>query len=327
VRFSVLIPAGVRLRLAVSPMPKAKAFDEGSGDIRSFFGGGAKKKPKATPPASVERSASPRKSPVKPAVASASAKASAPDGSDNEPLAGGAVAALTAHLRDPRWTEVLQREFGKAYFKRLAESLARERSSKRIFPPEELTFTAFNLAAFDDVRVVVIGQDPYHDNGQAHGLSFSVPSGVKAPPSLRNIYKELTTDIAGFSTPRHAFSKGAEQPGGGNLEPWARQGVFMLNATLTVQAHKANSHKDIGWQDFTDAVIGLLSKERKDLVFVLWGGFAKKKGKIIDRSRHAVVETAHPSPLSWRHFEGCRCFSAINAALADRGKPEIDWQI
>ncbi|VDO83408.1 unnamed protein product, partial [Heligmosomoides polygyrus] len=183
-----------------------------------------------------------------------------------------------------------------------------------VFPPREEIFSAFNLTPLTRIRVVVIGQDPYHGIGQAHGLCFSVKKGVRPPPSLNNIFKELKTDIPGFVIPDHGF-----------LEKWALQGVFMLNATLTVESGKANSHEKIGWQTFTDKVISMISAQTSGVVFLLWGGFAQRKECLIDTKKHAVIKTAHPSPLSARKWFGCRCFSRANAELSRLGKPTIDW--
>ncbi|VDN50475.1 unnamed protein product, partial [Dracunculus medinensis] len=190
------------------------------------------------------------------------------------------------------------------------------RRSILIFPPSDLIFNAFNLTPLSDVRVVIIGQDPYHNDKQAHGLCFSVSKGVMPPPSLLNIFKELRADIPKFKMPNH-----------GCLESWARQGVFLLNATLTVEAHKANSHSHIGWQKFTDEVIQIISRNCKGVVFLLWGGFAHKKEKLIDDKKHIIIKNAHPSPLSAHKFLGCRCFSKANKSLIKLGKLPIDWCI
>ncbi|EPY33710.1 uracil-DNA glycosylase [Strigomonas culicis] len=180
-----------------------------------------------------------------------------------------------------------------------------------------MIFTALNRTPLEAVKVVLLGQDPYHDVGQAHGLCFSVQPGVPPPPSLRNMYKELAQDIPGFAAPPHGY-----------LQSWADQGVLMLNATLTVNAHEANSHSKCGWQDFTDAVIQHLSRtHKKRVVFLLWGNFAKKKAMLVDRSRHVVIESAHPSPLSARHWFGCRCFSKCNEALQALRHAPINWHL
>lgn len=226
------------------------------------------------------------------------------------------VQALIEHLTDKPWRAALLPECRKAYFAALATKVASERRSKTVYPRPEHVFAAFNLTPLSEVRVVILGQDPYHGAHQAHGLAFSVCRGVAVPPSLKNIYTELETDVPGFKRPSH-----------GNLEAWARQGVLMLNATLTVRAHEANSHEKWGWQTFTDSVVKVLNQRKEPIVFILWGGFAQKKGKIINRSKHHVIEAAHPSPLSVTKFRGCKCFSKANAALAKRGMQEIDWSL
>jgi len=224
---------------------------------------------------------------------------------------------LSVLLNDEGWRSAVGKEFNKPYFKKLVTTYeAEKKKSVQIFPPEAEIFSAFDVTPFDKVRVVILGQDPYHDNGQGHGLCFSVKHGIQTPPSLRNMYTELIDDIPGFTRPAH-----------GNLMHWAEQGVFLLNATLTVQAHKANSHKDWGWQEFTDAVIKAISSKKENVVFLLWGGFAKKKGKVINRMKHHVIECAHPSPLSVTKWRGCKVFSKTNAFLKKKGMPEIDWQI
>ncbi len=191
-----------------------------------------------------------------------------------------------------------------------------ERATQTVFPPESEVFSALELTPFDQVRVLVVGQDPYHDDGQAHGLAFSVRPGVKVPPSLRNIYKELEADL------------GILQSKNGFLEPWARQGVLLLNTSLTVRAHAAGSHKGQGWEKLTDAIIRAVSSEADRVVFVLWGAPAGKKLALIDATRHTVVQSAHPSPLSAHNgFFGSRPFSKMNAALLAVGKPEIDWRL
>ncbi len=212
------------------------------------------------------------------------------------------------------WRRVLGDETGEAYFEKLRAFLDEERRQHTVFPPEDEVFTALELTPYDDVRVVILGQDPYHDNDQAHGLAFSVRPGVTPPPSLANIFKELATDV------------GCAKPKTGSLVPWARQGVLLLNAVLTVRAHEANSHKNKGWETFTDAVIRKVSERETPAVFVLWGGFAKKKLGLIDASRHGVIMTAHPSPLSARSgFFKSRPFSKVNELLKEAGRPEIDW--
>ncbi len=214
------------------------------------------------------------------------------------------------------WQEVLAAEFDKPYFTELRAFVERERESHTVFPPERDVFRALHLAPFDSVRVMVLGQDPYHDEGQAHGLCFSVRPGVPIPPSLRNIFKELHSDV------------GVPPPATGYLEKWARQGMLMINAVLTVRAHEANSHKGRGWEEFTDAVIQAVNHRNSPVIFVLWGNYARKKAKLIDTSRHRVIESAHPSPLSARRgFFGSRPFSRINAILRETGRKEIDWRL
>lgn len=215
------------------------------------------------------------------------------------------------------WKEALSEEFAKPYFSTIKTHLVKEKEAgKVVFPPGSLIFNAFNTTPFNEVKVVILGQDPYHRPGQAHGLSFSVPMGVAIPASLRNIYKELTANIPGFESPRH-----------GNLERWAEQGVFLLNAILTVERAKAGSHKKIGWQQFTDAVIQTLSEKREGLIFLLWGNFARAKKTLIDTSKHHVLEAVHPSPLAGNAFLGNKHFSTANELLKAQGKNEIDWRL
>lgn len=214
------------------------------------------------------------------------------------------------------WKEALRDEFEKPYFADLVAFLHSEKKAgKVIYPPGPLIFNAFNLTPIDKVKVVIIGQDPYHNPGQAEGLSFSVPHGVVPPPSLKNIYKEIESDL------------GIKVQKDGSLKAWAEQGVFLLNAILTVQAGAAASHSRIGWQEFTDAVIRTLSERRDGLVFLLWGNFARGKKVLIDTSRHHVLEAAHPSPLAGGAFFGCRHFSRANAILEDEGLAPIDWSL
>jgi len=214
------------------------------------------------------------------------------------------------------WRDVLDEETSKPYYAELGRFLAAERRSGDVFPPSEEVFAALELTPYDDVKVVLLGQDPYHDDGQAHGLCFSVRPPVSPPPSLVNMFKELVTDV-GFRTPNN-----------GSLIPWARQGVLLLNAVLTVRAHTPNSHKNQGWETFTDAVLRKVAERRDPVVFVLWGAYAQKKAKLIDTSRHTVLQAAHPSPLSARAgFFGSKQFSAINDALARMSKAPIDWQL
>lgn len=212
------------------------------------------------------------------------------------------------------WKTQLQTEFDKPYFAQLTQFVRAEYATTTCYPPGNLIFNAFNLCPFDKVRVVIIGQDPYHEPGQAHGLCFSVNDGVAFPPSLQNIFKEIQDDL------------GAPVPESGNLTRWAEQGVLLLNATLTVRAHQAGSHQRRGWEEFTDAVIRQLNQNRDHLVFILWGSYAQKKGAIIDRSRHLVLTSAHPSPLSvYRGFYGNHHFSRANAYLQENGQPPIQW--
>lgn len=212
------------------------------------------------------------------------------------------------------WKEALNDEFEKPYFKELTEFVRGEYLSAKVFPPPKYIFRAFELCPFDKVKVVILGQDPYHGDGQAHGLSFSVPENVRTPPSLQNIYKEMGSDIGG-TIPTH-----------GNLEHLAKQGVLLLNATLTVRAHTAGSHQGKGWETFTDAVINILSEKKEHLIFLLWGNYAKKKSELIDREKHLVLEAAHPSPFSAMNgFFGCKHFSQTNAYLEKYGLEPIRW--
>ena len=214
------------------------------------------------------------------------------------------------------WKNALADEFGKPYFESLVRFLHKEKTKgKRIFPPGSQIFRAFDLTPVDKVKVVILGQDPYHGPGQAHGLSFSVPEGVPAPPSLKNIFKEIETDM------------GVRMSGYPNLENWARQGVLLLNAVLTVRSGEAASHSKIGWEQFTDAVIRYVSNNCEGVVFMLWGNFARGKRELIDHSRHCVLEAAHPSPLARGAFFGCRHFSRANAWLAANGKAPVNWQL
>lgn len=213
------------------------------------------------------------------------------------------------------WKSILKEEFDKEYFNNLAQFVKEEYQKTTVYPPAGLIFNAFNLCPFSEVRTVIIGQDPYHGPGQAHGLCFSVRDGVGFPPSLINIFKEIELDL------------GLSRPASGNLERWARQGVLLLNATLTVRAHLAGSHQKKGWEQFTDSVISILNREKSNLVFLLWGAYAQKKGENIDRNRHLVLESVHPSPLSAsRGFFGNKHFSKCNNYLAENGKIPIDWR-
>lgn len=212
------------------------------------------------------------------------------------------------------WRRVLQSEFDKPYFELLTMFVRQQYATRQCFPPARLIFNAFDSCPFDQVRVVIIGQDPYHDVGQAHGLCFSVNDGVAIPPSLLNIYKEIARDL------------GKPIPSSGNLQRWAAQGVLLLNATLTVEAHHPGSHQGKGWEELTDAAIQALSTQKEHLVFMLWGSYAQRKGQFIDRKKHLVLESSHPSPLSvYRGFEDCGHFSKANTYLAKHGIPPIDW--
>ena len=213
------------------------------------------------------------------------------------------------------WAPVLAAETEQPYFADLEAFLKTERAEHQVFPPEDEVFAALEATPYEDVKVVLIGQDPYHDDGQAHGMCFSVRPGVRIPPSLRNMYKELETDL-GVPPVKHGY-----------LKAWADQGVLLLNTVLTVRAHEPASHKDRGWEKFTDAVIKDVSAREKPVVFVLWGAHAKKKAKLIDASRHAIVQGAHPSPLSAKLFFGSKPFSAVNEALAGFGQEPIDWRL
>jgi uracil-DNA glycosylase len=214
------------------------------------------------------------------------------------------------------WLNALRPEFTNPYFRRLLDFVENERKEHRVFPPVDDVFNALTLTPLDQVRVLILGQDPYHDDGQAHGLCFSVRHGVAPPPSLKNIFRELREDL-GCSEPNH-----------GCLESWARQGVLLLNTVLTVRAHQAASHQKKGWETFTDAIIRSVGARTEPIAFVLWGAHAQKKIDLIDDSRHLIVKSAHPSPLSANAgFFGSRPFSKINAFLTEIGRGEIDWQI
>ena len=216
---------------------------------------------------------------------------------------------------EKEWNSKLQEEFSKEYFLNLAEFVREEYRTKTIYPPGGLIFNAFNLCPFQNVKAVIIGQDPYHGPGQAHGLCFSVREGIDFPPSLINIFKEIESDL------------GIQRPVNGNLDRWASQGVLLLNATLTVRAHQAGSHQKKGWEQFTDSVIARLNAEKTNLVFFLWGAYAQKKGESIDRSRHLVLESVHPSPLSAsRGFFGNKHFSKCNEYLKANGFDPVDWR-
>lgn len=214
------------------------------------------------------------------------------------------------------WKPLVGDELNKPYFENLKVFLEEERRNHTVYPPEKEVFQALQATPYNEVKVMILGQDPYHGEGQAHGLAFSVRPGVKPPPSLVNMFKELRDDI------------GCPIPDTGYLMPWAEQGVLLLNAVLTVRAHEPNSHKNKGWEKFTDRVIQAVGEKEDRVVFVLWGGYARKKLALIDTGRHAVIESAHPSPLSARNgFFGSRPFSRINQALQEAGREPIDWQL
>ena len=213
------------------------------------------------------------------------------------------------------WKKVLEKEFDEKYFGDLIEFVKSEYQKSTVYPPAKFIFNAFNLTPFDRVKVVILGQDPYHGPNQANGLAFSVNDNISNPPSLVNIYKEIETDL-GIKTKNK----------NGNLESWARQGVLMLNATLTVRSGQAGSHQNRGWEKFTDAVIKILSEQKENLVFILWGAYAQKKGSVIDKNKHMVIKSAHPSPLSaYNGFFGSKPFSQTNTYLIFNGKDPIDW--
>lgn len=229
-------------------------------------------------------------------------------------------------ILEASWKRHLRAEFDQPYMHRLSGLLRSDRSNgRRIFPKGSDMFAALNLTPFDDVRVVMIGQDPYHGPGQAHGLCFSVPPGVPEPPSLLNIFREINTDMTDPSVPGGDPGRRLER-GHGCLTPWAEQGVLLLNAVLTVEQGRAGSHQGQGWETFTDRIVSLLNAQREGLVFMLWGSYAQRKGAIVDRDRHCVLTAPHPSPLSaHRGFIGCRHFSKANEYLVSRGEKPIDW--
>jgi uracil-DNA glycosylase len=214
------------------------------------------------------------------------------------------------------WRPLLQDQLEQPYWAALEQFVAAERAQHTVFPPAGKVFTALETTSYEQANVLLLGQDPYHDDGQAHGLAFSVLPGVKPPPSLKNMFKELHSDL------------GCRIPNNGYLMPWAQQGILLLNAVLTVRAHSPNSHKNRGWEQFTDAIIRKVSAKETPVVFVLWGAYAQKKAALIDTSRHTIVQSAHPSPLSAKNgFFGSRPFSQINAALQQAGHQPIDWQL
>ncbi|CAJ0578243.1 unnamed protein product, partial [Mesorhabditis spiculigera] len=254
---------------------------------------------------------------AKPVKESATTTVEPSEDAENTPQTSGELASpfLADLLQDAEWREALKTEFEAPYWKKIEDFLLKEyQKGKEIFPPRHEIFTAFNTTPLCKIKVVLIGQDPYHNVGQAHGLCFSVKKGIKAPPSLVNMYKELVTDIPGFVPPSHGYLMG-----------WAEQGVFMLNAGLTVEAHKANSHADIGWHKFTEKVIQTISRRVDKCVFLLLGNFAQKRAALVDAKKHVIIKEAHPSPLSVRHFKGCRPFSRTNEALVKFGLEPIDW--
>jgi uracil-DNA glycosylase len=217
---------------------------------------------------------------------------------------------------DPEWLEVLRSEFNKPYFDELKSFLLEEKKLYRVYPAGSRIFAALDHTPFSKVKVVILGQDPYHGDGQAHGLCFSVPEGIAIPPSLVNIYKELNSDL------------GIPVPKSGNLEKWADQGVLLLNATLTVRANQAGSHQKRGWENFTDEIIRQLSSHHTDLVFILWGSYAQAKEVLIDTTKHHILKSVHPSPLSvYRGFFGCRHFSRTNELLIKHGRRPINWDL
>ncbi len=222
----------------------------------------------------------------------------------------------TGLLLNPDWQKFLKDELNQPYFAALQQNLSKAFQNSTVFPPQEQVFNAFNLCPPQNIKVILIGQDPYHALGQAHGLCFSVNPGIKQPPSLRNIFKELSTDIPGFVAPEH-----------GDLSNWARQGVLLLNTILTVQEASPGSHKNLGWERFTDAVISKLSDSMRNLVFLLWGNYAITKEPLIDREKHLVLTAAHPSPLARGAFFGCKHFSKTNTYLVEHGKDPVDWNL
>lgn len=218
---------------------------------------------------------------------------------------------------DKSWEPILGPLLGQSYMVDLSFFVQQARDNGQVFPPQDLVFNAFRLTTFDSLKVVILGQDPYHNDGQAHGLAFSVPEGIALPPSLKNIFKELETDISEFKIPKS-----------GDLSYWAKQGVLLLNATLTVNAHQAGSHQKKGWEKFTDQVIQAISENKKAVVFLLWGAYAQKKASLINAQKHLVLTAVHPSPLSvYRGFFGCRHFSQTNVFLQQHGEKPIDWKL
>lgn len=218
---------------------------------------------------------------------------------------------------DKSWEPILDPLLSQPNMVELSFFVQQARDNRQVFPPQELVFNAFRLTAFDSLKIVILGQDPYHNDDQAHGLAFSVPDGIAFPPSLKNIFKELETDIPDFKIPKS-----------GDLSYWARQGVLLLNATLTVNAHQAGSHQKKGWEKFTDQVIQAISEKKEAVVFLLWGAYAQKKVSLIDAQKHLILTAVHPSPLSvYRGFFGCRHFSQANTFLEKHGEKPIDWKL
>jgi uracil-DNA glycosylase len=218
---------------------------------------------------------------------------------------------------DETWKDILSEEFQSDYFHLLKQFLVKEKETQTVYPPSPLIFSAFNKTPFDKVKVVILGQDPYHGVGQAHGLCFSVPEGIPIPPSLINIFKELSKDI------------NIDIPQNGNLEKWANEGVLLLNATLTVRAHQAGSHQKKGWEQFTDAVISQISEKKENIVFILWGNYAQSKIKLIDQNKHFVIKSVHPSPLSANRggFFGTKPFSKANTYLKSKNIKPVNWNL
>ena len=234
-----------------------------------------------------------------------------------QPAAAAAGALnLRQYVTDSEWAAALAPLFNAPAFKKIEDGVAKHAAKEKVLPPLPMVFDALNACPLSRVKIVLVGQDPYPTPGHAHGLCFSVLPGVQVPMSLRNMYTELESDIPGFKRPNHGF-----------LRAWAERGLLMLNATLTVNAGAANSHKDVGWQDFTDGIIKLINSQCTGVVFMLWGGFAQKKQKMIDEKKHRVVANAHPSPLSVKAWTGCKAFSRTNAALVELGKAPMDWSL
>lgn len=217
---------------------------------------------------------------------------------------------------NPTWYQFLKNEFSQTYFESLQKKVQLAYSQHNIYPPQQQLFNAFNLCAFNDLKIVLLGQDPYHGANQANGLSFSVNKGIRIPPSLKNIFKEMSSDVLDFNMPQH-----------GDLTPWAQQGVLLLNAVLSVEANQPGSHKSIGWETFTDHVIEKLSTEKNNLVFMLWGNYALQKAKLIDENKHLVLKAAHPSPLARGAFFGSKHFSKANTYLQQHALQPINWQL